>query len=61
MKRAVLYDGPMDVLHARAARGAGGTIAAATRGAAPGEPLRHEELRFPGCIRISLSRDEFED
>ena len=61
MKRAVLYDGPMDDLHARAARGDGGTIAAATRGAAPSEPLRHEELRFPGCIRISLSRDEFED
>ena len=53
--------GAMDNLHARTTRGDGGTAGAAARDAGPGESLRYEALRFPGCRRISLSRAEFED
>ena len=56
-----LYDGAMDHLHARPPRGDGGTADAAARDADPGESLRYDALRFPGCRRISLSRAEFED
>ena len=56
-----LYDGAMDNLHARPPRGDGGTADAAARDADPGESLRYDALRFPGCRRISLSRAEFED
>ena len=56
-----LYDGAMDNLHARSPRGDGGTAGAATRDAGSGASLRYEALRFPGCVRISLSRAEFED
>ena len=42
-------------------RGDGGTAGAATRDAGSGASLRYEALRFPGCVRISLSRAEFED
>ena len=61
MERAVLYDGPMDHFHARAAPGAGKTAGTAGRDAPLRESLRTEALRFPGCRRISLSRAEFED
>ncbi len=61
MERAVLYDGPMEHFHARAARGAGKAAGTAGRDAPLRESLRTEALRFPGCRRISLSRAEFED
>ncbi len=51
----------MDYLGTRAARGDGGTPDPAGGDARPGESLRHEELRFPGCTRITLTRDEFEE
>ena len=51
----------MDYLRTRAARGDGGTPDPAGGDARPGESLRHEELRFPGCTRITLTRDEFEE
>ena len=60
MERAVLYDGPMDHLQARTTRG-GGTADAAARDTDPGESLRYDALRFPGCRRIALSPGEFED
>ena len=50
-------------LHARTARGAGGpgtTDLAAPDGDRHGS-LRHEELRFPGCVPITLPRDAFEE
>ena len=56
-----VYDGAMDYLSTRAARGDGGTPDPAGGDARPGESLRHEELRFPGCTRITLTRDEFEE
>ena len=61
MERAVLYDGPMDNLHARDARGAGKTAGTAGRDTPLRESLRYEALRFPGCHSISLTRDQFED
>ena len=54
-----VYDGAMDYLRTRAARGDGGTPDPAGGDARPGESLRLEELRFPGCTRITLTRDEF--
>ena len=53
--------GVMDYLHTRAQRGKAGTTGAAARDARPGEALRYEALRFPGCVRISLSREAFEN
>lgn len=53
----------MNNLHERAARGTGEpkTAGPAARRAEPGESLRYEALRFPGCRRISLTRDRFEE
>ena len=55
------YDGAMSHLHARTTHGDGGTAGVPAQDAGPGEPLRYEALRFPGCRRISLTRDQFED
>lgn len=53
----------METLHARAPRGGGesGTAGAEVQDRKPAESLRYEALRFPGCRRISLSRDQFEE
>ena len=50
----------MNHLHARVARGDGGTSNPEARNTGPDESLRYEALRFPGCRRISLTRDQFE-
>ena len=58
----LLYDGVMDNLHARTAHGGSGPGAdVAAPDADRREPLRYEALRFPGCRRISLTRDRFEE
>ena len=58
----LLYDGAMGNLHARAAHGGSGPGAdVAAPDADRREPLRYEALRFPGCRRISLTRDRFEE
>ena len=53
----------MNNLHERAARRARepGTAGVEAQRAEPGESLRYEALRFPGCRRISLTRDQFEE
>ena len=51
----------MDYLHARTPRGEAETTDAAGRDASPGESLRYDALRFPGCRRISLTREAFEN
>ena len=50
----------MDYLHARTPRG-DRTAGAGAGDAGPGESLRYEALRFPGCVRISLTREAFEN
>ena len=59
----VLYNRAMGNLHARTARGDGGpgTAGFAAPDATPPASVRYEALRFPGCRRISLTRDQFED
>ena len=52
----------MESLHARAPRGGeSGTAGAAAQDREPAESLRYDALRFPGCRRVSLSRDRFEE
>ena len=52
----------MGNLHARTAHDDTGSDAdIAASDANHRGPLRYEALRFPGCVRISLSRAEFED
>lgn len=63
------YNGVMVHLHAREPRGGGGTAGRGdgeTAGAPPrdvdlGKFLPYEALQFPGCRRISLTREEFEN
>ena len=58
----LLYDGAMGNLHARTAHDDTGSDAdIAASDANHRGPLRYEALGFPGCVRISLSRAEFED
>ena len=56
-----VYDGAMSQLHARAPQGEDGTADAAAGDVSPSESLRYEALRFPGCRRISLTREQFEN
>ena len=51
----------MGHLHARATRGDSGTASVPARDVGPGESLHYDALRFPGCRRIFLTRDQFDD
>ncbi|MYD87066.1 MAG: hypothetical protein F4018_18410 [Acidobacteria bacterium] len=51
----------MDYLQARTPQSEAETADAAGRGAGPGESLRYDALRFPGCRRIPLTREAFEN
>ena len=42
-------------------RGDSGTASVPARDVGPGESLRYDALRFPGCHSISLTRDRFEN